>query len=346
MTRSIDSMIVNAMKIPALLLALSLPLLAEDHSSASAGVTAAEQFLNSLDAEQRTKAALPFQDDERENFRYVPRNRAGLQLKEMKAAQKQAAMALLDSALSEKGKLKVEQIILLEGILAEMEKNPSYRDDGKYYVTVFGKPDTKEPWGWRFEGHHVSINLTYADGKVISATPSFMGTNPAEVREGKHKGLRVLADEEDLARALVSGLLADDKNEVIFSKQPPREIISGEDREVTALEPVGIPAGEMSETQREGLVALISAYTGRYRADIAKKDMEKIQAAGIEKIRFGWAGGTKPGEAYYFRIQGPTFLMESANVQNNANHIHSTWRDFTGDFGRDILREHYKHHHH
>lgn len=321
-------------------LILTLPLMAEDLPHAISAA-AAEKFLSSLDATQSAKAALPFTSDERENFRFTPRERAGLPLKEMNPAQREAAMALLDSALSEKGKLKATQIMTLEGVLAEIENDPIRRDPGKYFVAVFGKPGDPSGWGWRFEGHHLSFNITLGKGREISVTPTFLGSNPGEVRAGKHRGLRVLAAEEDLARTLVTTLLASGKSAVIFDTAPPADIISAEQRQVKALNPAGILASEMTETQRSALLEIISLYTGRYRPEIAKADMAKITAAGIDKIHFGWAGGTKPGEAYYYRIQGPSFLMEAANVQNQANHVHAVWRDFKGDFGRDFLHEHY-----
>lgn len=320
----------------------TLPLLAKELPPEATSADAAEKFLASLDVDQKTKASLPFTGEERENFHYTPRNRAGLPLKDMNEAQRAAAMKLLETALSEKGKLKVTQIMTLEGVLAQIDHNPVYRDSGKYYVSIFGTPGTAKGWGWRFEGHHLSVNITLVEGKDISVTPSFLGSNPAEVREGEHKGLRVLAAEEDLARALITTLLAGGKTDAVFGDQPPGEILSGEKRAVTALDPVGIAAADMTEAQRTALLTLISEYTGRFRSEIAAADMAKIEKAGIDKIRFGWAGGTKPGEAYYYRIQGPTFLMECANVQNQANHVHATWRDFTGDFGRDILGEHFK----
>lgn len=320
----------------------TLPLHAKELPPEVVSAAAANAFLESLDPGQKSKAALPFTGDERENFHYTPHDRAGLSLKEMNDAQKAAAMKLLDTALSEKGKFKITQIMTLEGVLAQIEKNPTFRDSGKYYVSIFGTPGNAKGWGWRFEGHHLSVNITLVEGKDISVTPSFLGSNPAEVRQGSHKGLRVLAAEEDLARTLITTLLAAGKSQAVFSDKPPGEILSGERRAITALDPVGIPAADMTGTQRAALLELISQYTGRYRSEIAAADMAKIQKAGIDKIRFGWAGGTKRGEAYYYRIQGPSFLMESANVQNEANHIHAAWRDFTGDFGRDILGEHFK----
>jgi hypothetical protein len=322
-----------------LILALFTLSLAASEPLAPAMVPAAEKFLATLDPAQKSRAALPFAGEERENFHYIPRERAGLPLKEMTAPQRETAMALLDSALSESGKLKATQIMTLEGILAEIEKNPTYRDPGKYCLTIFGSPGDSKGWGWRFEGHHLSLNLTLV-GDKISVTPSFIGSNPAEVREGKHLGLRPLAAEEDLARTLVTTLLAAGKSTVIFSEKPPGEILTAATRTVTALDPVGISSADLTDAQQSALFTLISQYTGRYRPQIAAADLAKIQAAGIDKIRFGWAGGTKPGEAYYYRIQGPTFLMEAANVQNHANHLHTTWRDFSGDFGRDLLREH------
>ncbi len=322
-------------------LIITLPLLAGESEPAAASKVAADKFLASLDPAEKTKAALPFTSDERENFRYTPRDRAGLPLKEMTATQREAAMALLDSAMSEKGKLKATQIMSLEGILAEIENNPLKRDSAKYYVAIFGTPGDPKGWGWRFEGHHISINITFVAGKGISVTPSFMGSNPGEVRQGAQKGLRVLAAEEDLARTLTTALLAAGKTKVIFSEKAPAEILSFENRKATALDPVGVLSSDLTGTQRSALLSLISEYTGRYRPEIAATDMEKIKAAGLEKIRFGWAGGTKPGDAYYYRIQGPTFLMEAANTQNDANHLHATWRDFTGDFGHDLLGEHF-----
>ncbi len=328
------------MKTLLILTLLTSPLLAQ----VPATMAAAEKFLAALDPSQKAKAALPFGGEERENFHYTPQaaphERAGLPLKEMTDAQRVIAMDLIHSALSDKAAFKIEQIMGLEGVLAELEKDPVKRDSGKYFITIFGTPSATSPWGWRFEGHHCSINLTLVPGKGISVTPSFLGSNPAEIRSGPKQGLRVLAAEEDLARALLGTLLASGKSTVIFSEKAPTEIITGEKREITVLDPVGILASDMTETQRAALLTLIHEYTGRYRPEVAATDLEKMKKAGLENIRFGWAGGIQFGEPYYYRIQGPTFLMEGANTQNQANHLHATWRDFTGDFGRDLLREH------
>ncbi len=307
--------------------------------------TAAQHFLDSLDATQRAQATLPFSHEERENYRYTPRDRAGLPLKEMSQTQQDSAKMLLTATLSEKAQLKVTQIMGLEAILAEIEKRPDFRDPQRYFVAIFGTPGDPLGWGWRFEGHHISLNFTYVEGKKVSLTPSFFGTNPGEVRQGPLTGMRVLAAEEDLARALVSSLVVSGKTEVIFSAQPPADVLSAELRHATLLRPVGISGTALSEAQGTVLLQLISEYTGRYRKEEAAADFAKIKAAGIGEIRFGWAGGIQRGEPYYYRIQGPTFLMEGCNVANGANHQHAVWRDFEGDFGRDLLGEHIKQEH-
>lgn len=332
------------MKIPLLSLFFVLPLSAEELASIPAMKEAAAKLLGSLDETQRAKVSFPFEGDARENFRFTPQKRTGLPLKEMDEAQRGLAMKLLESALSDKGRLKAMQILTLESVLGDLEKRPDYRDPGNYFVSFFGTPGSETAWGWKFEGHHLALNYTVVGGKEIAVTPSFFGANPAEVREGEHKGLRVLKAEDELGHALLAVLLEGGRKEVVFSDKAPAEILTAENRKATALEPVGISASDMTGSQKKALYDLISEYTGRHRKDLADADMRKITEAGIGKIRFGWAGGTQPGEPWYYRIQGPTFLMEAANTQNNANHIHATWRDFEGDFGHDILAEHYQQH--
>lgn len=306
--------------------------------------SAAKGFLGSLDATQRAKAAFPFAADARENFRFTPQQRSGLPLGEMSAAQRAAAMQLLASALSDPGQLKATQIMSLETVLAELEKRPDFRDPDKYYVSVFGTPGDPGAWGWKFEGHHLSLNYTIVGAREVAVTPSFFGANPAEVRSGGKQGLRVLKAEDELAHALLGVLLAGGKNQVVFSAKAPAEILTGESRKASALEPVGVPASEMTPAQQKALMELIAETTGRHRSDLAARDLKKITAAGIGNIRFGWAGGTQPGDAWYYRVQGPTFLIEAANTQNNANHIHTTWRGLEGDFGHDLMAEHYHQH--
>lgn len=304
---------------------------------------AANTLIAGLDEKQSEKALFPFENPERENWHFIPKNRLGLPFSDLKPEQIELVHDLLKTAMSEQGLLKINTIIALEGFLAEVENRPQLRDKTKYYTSIFGKPDPTGTWGWRFEGHHLSINFTLSGGGEIANTPSFLAANPAEIRaDHKLKGTRPLAAEEDLARTLATALNELGKA-VIFSEEPPADILTGADRELRQLDPVGLPVKDFTEAQQQGLLNLISEYANRHRKELAEKDLEKIRAD-LPKLTFGWAGSLKPGEAYYYRIQGTNFLIEAANVQNNANHIHTVWRDRANDFGRDILGNHQRHH--
>ena len=275
------------------------PVLAAETSSAEGIRKACLAFMEKLEPAQQKKALLPFTSDERENWHFVPMDRQGLALKEMDEAQKSATKEILRQVMSEKGLLKAEQIISLEGVLAKLENNPKKRDMEKYWVAIFGQSNPTKPWAVRFEGHHLSVNLTFA-GSDFSVTPSFMGTNPAKVQSGEKKGLRVLFAEEDQARALVTSLLKKHP-ETIYSDKAPDEILTGQERKYNQLKPVGVHASAMTDEQRRQLMKLLAEYTGRYRPDLAERDLERIKSQGIDKICFGWAGSIKKGEAYYYR---------------------------------------------
>jgi hypothetical protein len=234
-------------------------------------------------------------------------------------------------------------VMQLEFVLKELEKDtpPGRRDATNYFVTIFGEPSADQSWGWRFEGHHLSFNFTVVDGQHVFFAPSFIGTNPAEVRSGPRQGERVLAEEEDLGLALINSLNDAQKKTAIFAEKGLTEIVTTNKKRVDPLSPTGIPASQLNPAQREQLVALVRAYANRYHPLLAEEKMAEITQAGVDKIAFAWAGSLKRGEAAYYRIQGPTFLIEFDNAQNNANHIHSTFRDFKGDFGHDLLAEHY-----
>jgi hypothetical protein len=313
------------------------------HTTVEEMTDAARNFLAALTPEQKTRATYDFKDDQRFDWHFIPRERKGLPFKEMTPAQQRLAHALLASGLSQRGYAKATTIMSLEDILREMEqgKGPA-RDPERYFVTIFGQPDAKGTWGWRVEGHHLALNFTLADGKAVAVTPSFLGSNPGEVREGPRKGLRVLAEEEDLARQLVKSLNEAQKKVAIYTNTAPREIITGADRKAKALEPMGLAASKMTKPQTELLWAVIKEYVYRYRSELADQDLKKMEASGRDKIHFAWAGSEEPREGHYYRVQGPTFLLEYDNTQNNANHIHAVWRDFDGDFGEDILRKHYE----
>lgn len=311
---------------------------------AGAAMTAsATQFLAALNEEQRARARFAFEDEERLNWHFIPRPRKGLPLKEMTEAQRKLAEALLRTGLGDPGYVKVTTIIQLENVLKEIEKGSGpVRDPELYYFSVFGDPGMKGRWGWRVEGHHISFNFTVVNGTMVATTPAFLGANPAEVREGPKTGLRVLAAEEDLARALVRSLDEKQQMQAIIEKTAPRDIISMNSQKANSLEPAGLSWSQMKPAQRKALENLIEVYLGRMPEDLASERRGKLKKSGMEKVHLAWAGGIAIREPHYYRIQGPTFLVEYDNTQNNANHIHSVWRDFDGDFGRDLLREHYQ----
>jgi hypothetical protein len=316
---------------------------ARAHVAADEMAAAANKFLSSLEPAQRTKASFDWKDDERLNWHFIPKERKGLTIKEMTSTQRKLAHALLASGLSQQGYSKATNIMSLEPILAELEgtgrKFP--RDPELYHFFIFGKPEAKGTWSWRVEGHHVSANFTIVKGEFVAGTPSFFGSNPAEVRQGPRQGLRVLAGEEDLARQLVLLLSDEQRKSAIIETTAPREIITEAKRRVQPLETAGVTAAKLDSAQRDLLMKLVREYVQRLRADLAASDLKKIEQAGVDKIHFAWAGGVKKGEGHYYRVQGPTFLLEYDNTQNNNNHIHAVWRDFDGDFGEDLLRKHY-----
>jgi hypothetical protein len=319
--------------------------------SATASADVARQFLGSLTTEQRAKAAFTFADQERFDWWFIPRLRKGLMLEDMTPAQQQLAQKLLATGLSAKGVRETEQIRSLEVILKDLEakdpppRNPNVyavRDPGAYYISIFGTPGPKDPWGWRFEGHHVSVNFTMVDGAVTAWTPEFRGANPAEVMDGPQKGLRVLKGPEDKAFALLHALDETQKKTAILQTETPRDIITSNKRTVELLSPAGLTAGRMTPAQKKILRDLLDEYTSRMADEVAAERMRRIDAAGFDNIGFAWVGADALHQPHYYRVQGPTFLIEFDEVQGNANHIHSVWREFTGDWGEDILKKHYE----
>lgn len=301
---------------------------------------AAENFLASLSPEQKTKALFEMNGDERMNWHFVPMERKGLSFADMSPAQQHLAHGLLSSALSHRGYFKATSIMSLEQILHDLENKAPRRNALLYYFSFFGTPGTNG-WGWRAEGHHLSLNFT-ARGDEFVLAPSFMGANPAEVREGARKGLRILADEEDVARVLVQSLDASQRATAIISKSAPKDILTGDSRKAKWLEPVGIGVPKLSSSQQAMLRRLIQAYLGRARTEVSDRDWAGIEKAGWNAVTFAWAGGVSRGEGHYYRVQGPTFLLEYDNTQNDANHIHAVWRNLENDFGEDLLRKHYE----
>ena len=314
---------------------------------ASAGMTtAASRFLASLTDEQRKQATFSFEADERLRWNFIPDEtfpRNGLPLKAMTEPQRKAAHDLLRSGLSDRGYQTYTAIIQLENILRVIEGGVKMaRDQDAYRFSVFGTPDAKGTWGWRVEGHHVSLHFSVVNGTAIASTPSFAGSNPAEVRDGAEKGKRVLGQLEDTGRALVTALDPTQRTTAIINTTAPNEIVTRNTLDISPLSPVGLKASAMTAAQRDLLLKVIDAYAGLMTADVAADRLAKIKSAGVENVTFAWAGPIERGQLHYYRVQGPTFLVEFDNTQNNGNHVHSIWRDFKGDFGRDLLREHLK----
>ena len=305
-------------------------------------MTATDAFLASLSAGQRSKALFAFDDAERINWHFVPRARRGLPLKEMSAGQRELARAILRAGLSQRGYLTANTIIDLELVLREMGENPTFRDPELYYFTIFGTPSRATPWGFRTEGHHLSLNFTLVRDTLIATAPTFFGANPAEVRSGARRGLRALAAEEDIGRELVLSLDERQRARALISTDAPRDIVTGNAARVEPLSPIGIRVTELRPAQAAILVRLLDVYLGRMADPVAARRRAALERTDFDKVAFAWAGSTRRGDAHYYRIQGPSFLVEYDNTQNGANHIHTVWRDFDGDFGRDLLREHYR----
>lgn len=314
--------------------------------SAASMQTAATRFLASLTPEQRQRATFPFASEERFRWNFIPTEnfpRNGLLIKDMTEPQRAAAYDVLKTGLSARGYQTYTAIIQLEKVLNEIEQGRAQaRDPELYRFSVFGTPGDRGTWGWRVEGHHVSVHYTVVDGKVVASTPSFTGTNPAEVKEGPQKGTRILAQIEDTGRALVTALDAAQRSTAVLSETAPNDILTAAKVDITPLSPTGLAHAAMTPPQRELLMKVLDAYAGLMADDIAADRMGKIRSAGLDKVSFAWAGPVERGQKHYYRVQGPTFLIEFDNTQGNGNHVHAVWRDFNGDWGRDVLREHLK----
>ena len=312
------------------------------HDVAAEMSTAANLLLKSLNEDQAKAIQFEFDDDLRKNWQFIPMEREGLGMKVMKPHQRGLAMSLIQTGLSHDGFSTAMQVMALEQVLHEMENGSAKRDPEKYHLFLFGTPSEKATWGWRIEGHHLSVSFTIVDGKNVAVVPAFFGASPAEVRQGKLSGLRVLAKEEDLGRNLIRNLSIEQKKSAIIAVDAPSDVINGPGREAQPLSPAGIAASKMNKAQQKMFRELIEVYLGKFRGDLAEVDRKRIEDAGFENIHFAWAGKIAPGERHYYRIQGPTFIFEYDNTQNDANHAHAVWRDFKNDFGADWLKLHYE----
>ncbi len=335
----------RAIAIPVLILAATSALggvvLAGVSSTTDEVASAATSFVSTLDAESRDRAVFPLGDAEQFNWHFIPKERNGLPLKAMTLAQRTAAHQLLKSALSTQGYLKANSIIELERILGIMEGREERRDPEDYYFAIFGSPSADGAWAWRFEGHHVSINFSSAGDERLITGPAFMGTNPATVPTGPKAGLRVLGAEEDLARELVTMLSASQRGSAVIATEAYDDIITGAERTVN-LDYAGIRASALNDAQRAQLDRLIGEYVHNMDDESAHRWMERIAGGSDDELYFAWAGPAEAGNGHYYRVHSPEFLIEYDNTQNDANHVHSVWRDLRDDFGGDVLRAHYE----
>lgn len=313
-----------------------------DNSTASTGarmIDAAQQVLDGLSEANRAKAVFAFDDPVRTNWHYypiLPEPRKGAVIKAMTPAERNLVKKLLATGVSKSGYEVSLNVIALENILRDIENTEwakKYRDSELYHICIFGKPAMTGRWGWRFEGHHLSLSYVIDEGKVVATTPIAFGANPGEVPSGPFKGLRALAKEEDLGRQLLTSLDSAARKKAIVSETAPFDVLTEVKVQPKRLVPEGLSQAEMGPRQKQMLEELLQAHAGRQAKEIADQLLKEVADAGIDRVYFAWAGPPQPGQPHYYRLQGPTFVVEFCNAQNRANHIHTVWRSYKGDFG-------------
>ena len=308
---------------------------------------AASAFLASLGKGELAKATFPFEGDERYDWHYTPVDRNGLLISEMSGNQIDLAYKMMETGYSASGYQMARQIIRLETILGEYEamtNNVSswQRLEERYWFSVFGEPGSDAPWGWRVGGHHIGIVASVVGNSEVSIHPLFFGSNPAEVKHGEQKGMRTLAEEEDWARSLVTGMTDDQKSVAIVDPIAPADILTTTVRVVDpSTTPQGISIGDLYDRQREAVVKLIRHYVFRAADEMAMNYWKQLECEGWDSVYFAWAGPLERWQGHYYNIRHDRFVIEYDNTQNGANHIHSVLRDYTHDFGEDLLAAHY-----
>jgi hypothetical protein len=314
-------------------------------NSGAALTRGAQKYLATLTDEQKTIAVMPYDTPQRVGWHFIPKDqRKGLQIKHMNAPQREAAFGLLQTALSQAGYDKARKIMALEGILRELEKEKrggAIRDPERYYVTVFGEPRADSRWGLSVEGHHLSLNFVVQQGRVTASTPTFFGSNPNVVRQElpgvPPPGTRVLEQEEQRAFALIQSLDTEQRRTAIIAEKAPADIRAAGEAQSPAYVAEGLAYPRLTAAQQQQLRELIAVYANNLPEDVGSQRLQEIDQAGWDRVFFAWAGADRPGVGHYYRIQGPTFVIEFVNTQpdaagNPASHIHSVWRDPRGDF--------------
>ncbi|MDA0264071.1 MAG: DUF3500 domain-containing protein [Chloroflexi bacterium] len=307
-------------------------------------VDAAKAFVSSLNDQQAGKARFEYLDGERIFWYYPPMNRHGLPLRDMDPSQRDLAMAVMASGLTTESYEQAKLIMEHEDVLGPLEKEQGIktfvRDTELYYFTIFGEPGGEAPWGWRVEGHHISIHFSIMGDKVISTTPFFFGANPAQVRKGPKNGLRILGAREDMAFDLMASLTEEQVAESIICDAAPADIVTFNSSKASLMAYEGLPASKMNGAQKELLLALVAEYVNQVHTDLAEHKLAELKKTGLDHLHLGWAGPVTKDEPHYYRIHGGDFVVEFDNRQDGANHIHSVWRDVENDFAADVLRDH------
>ena len=314
------------------------------HATAKGMTQAAARFLDSLGEDEKAKTVYQYEDGERIFWYYPPMNRHGIALRDLDADQRGLAHALMQSGLTQKSYEQAKLIIEHEAVLGPLEKEAGVvsflRDPDLYYFTIFGEPGGEGPWGWRAEGHHISLNFSLWGDKIISMTPFFFGANPAEVRKGPKKGLRILEDREDLAFELMDSLDQAQTSRAVIYGEAPYDILTYNSSRVSLPAEEGLPASRMDATQKGILKSLVKLYVDQVPSDLAEQKWARLEDEGFDGLHWAWGGPVESAKAHYYRIHGGNFMVEFDNRQNGANHIHSVWRDVENDFANDVLREH------
>jgi len=325
--------------------ALLAAALAAAPAAHAAALDAARALSAATPAGARASLEFPLDDDKRSDWNYTPRRRDGLAWKDMGTVQRDAATALMRSALSDTGLAKARAVMALEIVLRDVEAFGLGRDPDNYAFAIYGTPAADAPWGWRIEGHHLSLHFTLAGDRYVATLPQFFGANPAELprdspKAGMNKGARLLGREEDLARALLDSLDTAQKRAAIVDDRPYGDIVTRNAAKLDPVTPAGVPFSALAASQQATLLKLVTTFAEHLQPALAEARLARVRDSGLDSLRFAWAGSTRRGEPYYFRVQGARMLIELDN--SGGNHIHSVWRDADGDWGRDVLREHYR----
>jgi hypothetical protein len=300
---------------------------------------AARALLAGLTGDQRDTMQQSLGDEGlRRSWTYLPRERAGLRLGDLDKTGRKAVHRLLTTVLSVHTYAQVAAIMALEDVLDRAEGFRRGRHSTEFWTVLFGDPDSDDAWAWRFEGHHVSVNVTVAEGEV-SATPCFLGANPATIRYRDTTVLRPLSREEELARALLDAMRATARRRAVVSDVAPADIrMRNAPRVSEPLEPVGVSIADLADPAATLLEQLVDTYVDRLSDELRAVEARRIPR---DELAFAWEGLLERGAGHYYRIQAPGLLIEYDNTSNNANHVHSVWRRPGIDFGEDILAAHY-----